>query len=80
MQERYVCTDEYEERFECEDAGTRAKDFMSVLDEREKHIISERFFTGKNMGEIASEMGMTYYQVRWVYRQALEKMRDSVRG
>ncbi|EEL96415.1 RNA polymerase sigma factor [Bacillus mycoides DSM 2048] len=53
---------------------------MSVLDEREKHIISERFFTGKNMGEIASEMGMTYYQVRWVYRQALEKMRDSVRG
>ncbi len=53
---------------------------LSVLDEKEKHIISERFFTGKNMGEIASEMGMTYYQVRWVYRQALEKMRDSVRG
>ncbi|MDA2424236.1 RNA polymerase subunit sigma-70, partial [Bacillus cereus] len=23
---------------------------------------------------------MTYYQVRWMYRQALEKMRDSVRG
>ena len=53
---------------------------MSVLDERERHIISERFFAGKKMGEIASEMGMTYYQVRWVYRQALEKMRDSVRG
>ncbi|MGQ0422643.1 sigma-70 family RNA polymerase sigma factor, partial [Bacillus sp. HC-Mk] len=23
---------------------------------------------------------MIYYQVRWMYRQALEKMRDSVRG
>lgn len=80
VQERYVCTDEYGERFGYEDMGTRAKDFMSVLDEREKHIISERFFTGKNMGEIASEMEMTYYQVRWVYRQALEKMRDSVKG
>jgi len=80
VQERYVCTDQYEERFECEDAGTRAKDFMSVLDERERHIISERFFVGKTMGEIANEIGMTYYQVRWLYRQALEKMRDSVRG
>ncbi|MGN4425578.1 sigma-70 family RNA polymerase sigma factor [Bacillus cereus group sp. MYBK30-1] len=78
VQERYVCVGEYEERFECEDAGTRAKDFMSVLDERERHIISERFFTGKKIGEIATEMGMTYYQTRWVYRQALEKMRDSV--
>ncbi|PER35088.1 RNA polymerase subunit sigma-70 [Bacillus cereus] len=80
VQERYVCTDQYEERFECEDVGTRAKDFMSVLDDREKHIISERFFEGKNMGGIANEIGMTYYQVRWLYRQALEKTRDSVRG
>ncbi|PGA87746.1 sigma factor [Bacillus toyonensis] len=46
----------------------------------ERHIISERFFVGKKMGEIACEMGMTYYQVRWIYRQALEKMRDSVKG
>ncbi|MED3103025.1 RNA polymerase subunit sigma-70, partial [Bacillus thuringiensis] len=23
---------------------------------------------------------MTYYQVRWMYRQAIEKMRDSVKG
>ncbi|PFJ17406.1 RNA polymerase subunit sigma-70 [Bacillus cereus] len=80
VQERYVYVGEYDERFEFEDIGTKAKDFMSVLDEREKHIISERFFTGKKMGEIASEMGMTYYQTRWIYRQALEKMRGSVRG
>jgi len=47
---------------------------MSVLDERKRHIISERFFTGKKMGEIAPEMSVTYYQTRWIYRQALEKM------
>ncbi|MFS8354538.1 sigma-70 family RNA polymerase sigma factor [Bacillus nitratireducens] len=74
VQERYVCAGEYDERFEPEDAGTRAKDFMSVLNERERHIISERFFAGEKMGEIAIGMGMTYYQTRWLYRQALEKM------
>ena len=31
------------------------------------------------MGEIALETEMTYYQVRWMYRQAIEKMRDSVK-
>ncbi|MGE1013458.1 sigma-70 family RNA polymerase sigma factor [Bacillus wiedmannii] len=80
LQERNVYVGEYEEIFTFEDAEIRAKDFMSVLDEKEKYIIFERFFAGKTMGEIASEMEMTYYQVRWVYRQALEKMRNSLRG
>jgi len=79
LQERNVYVGEYEEIFTFEDAEIRAKDFMSVLDEKEKYIIFERFFVGKTMGEIASEMEMTYYQVRWVYRQALEKMRNSLR-
>ncbi|HDR6309247.1 TPA: sigma-70 family RNA polymerase sigma factor [Bacillus cereus] len=79
VQERYVCVGEYEDIFHFEDTEMRAMDFMSVLDEKEKHIIFERFFVGKTMGEIASEMEMTYYQVRWVYRQALEKMRNSLR-
>ncbi|PEK61920.1 sigma-70 family RNA polymerase sigma factor [Bacillus wiedmannii] len=80
LQERNVYVGEYEEIFTFEDAEIRAKDFMSVLDEKEKYIIFERFFVGKTMGEIASEMEMTYYQVRWVYRQALEKMRNSLIG
>lgn len=80
VQERYVCVGEYDERFESKDAELVAQDFMSVLNERERHIISERFFAGKTMGEIACEMEMTYYQTRWLYRQALEKMRNSVRG
>ncbi|MCU5114371.1 sigma-70 family RNA polymerase sigma factor [Bacillus wiedmannii] len=80
LQERNVYVGEYEEIFSFEDVGLRVQDFMSVLDEKEKYIIFKRFFVGKTMGEIASEMEMTYYQVRWVYRQALEKMRNSLRG
>ena len=80
VQEKCVCVGEYEDIFHFEDIEMRAKDFMSVLDEKEKYIIFELFFVGKTMGEIASEMEMTYYQVRWMYRQALEKMRNSLRG
>ncbi|MEM5624500.1 sigma-70 family RNA polymerase sigma factor [Bacillus wiedmannii] len=79
LQERNVYVGEYEEIFSFEDVGLRVQDFMSVLDEKEKYIIFERFFAGKTMGEIANEMEMTYYQVRWVYRQALDKMRNSLR-
>ncbi|MGH0592550.1 sigma-70 family RNA polymerase sigma factor [Bacillus pretiosus] len=79
LKERNVYVGEYEDIFHFEDIEMRAKDFMSVLDEKEKYIIFERFFVGKTMGEIANEMEMTYYQVRWVYRQALEKMRNSLR-
>ena len=79
LQERNVYVGEYEEIFTFEDAEIRAKDFMSVLDEKEKYIIFERFCR-EDDGEIASEMEMTYYQVRWVYRQGLEKMRNSLRG
>ncbi|PER25808.1 RNA polymerase subunit sigma-70 [Bacillus sp. AFS054943] len=80
VQEKCVYVGEYEDIFHAEEIETRAKDFMSVLNEKEKYIIFERFFVGKTMGEIALDTEMTYYQVRWVYRQALEKMRDSVRG
>ncbi|MDD1370517.1 sigma-70 family RNA polymerase sigma factor [Bacillus sp. MHSD_36] len=80
VQKKCVCVGEYEDIFHFEDIEMRAKDFMSVLDEKEKYIIFERFFVGKTMGEIATEMEMTYYQVRWVYRQALDKMRNSLRG
>lgn len=80
VQEKCVYVGKYEDIFHFEDIEMRAKDCMSVLDEKEKYIIFERFFIGKTMGEIASEMEMTYYQVRWMYRQALEKMRNSLRG
>ena len=43
VQERCVCVGEYEDIFHFEDVEIRVKDFMSVLDEKEKYIIFERF-------------------------------------
>ncbi|MCX2827531.1 sigma-70 family RNA polymerase sigma factor [Bacillus pseudomycoides] len=61
------------------EVSSETQDYMSLLDEKEKHIIYERFYAGKKIHEIAEEMEMTYHQVRWVYRQALGKMCSSIR-
>ncbi|ABS23973.1 sigma-70 family RNA polymerase sigma factor [Bacillus cytotoxicus] len=57
------------------EVSSEVHEYMSVLNEREKHVITESFFMGKSIDEIAGEMGLTYYQVRWIYRQAFKKMR-----
>ncbi|EEK97581.1 RNA polymerase sigma factor [Bacillus cereus BDRD-ST26] len=43
VQEKCVCVGEYEDIFRFEDIEMKVKDFMSVLDEKEKYIIFERF-------------------------------------
>lgn len=50
VQEKCVCVGEYEAHFHFEDIEMKAKDFMSVLDEKEKYIIFERFFCRKDDG------------------------------
>ncbi|KEK25432.1 sigma-70 family RNA polymerase sigma factor [Bacillus gaemokensis] len=79
IQKRYTCVEQDVLQNVC---GAKAlsdvQDYMSLLDESEQHIISERFYMGKKMHEIAEEKGMTYHQVRWIYRQALEKMRTEM--
>lgn len=66
MQEKCVCVGEYEDIFHFEDIEMKVKDFMSVLDEKEKYIIFERFCRendGRNRfrdGDdlLSSEMGV----------------------
>ncbi|EMA6342542.1 sigma-70 family RNA polymerase sigma factor [Bacillus cytotoxicus] len=60
------------------EVSSEVYEYMSLLNEREKYVITESFFGGKTINEIADEMGLTYYQVRWIYRQALKKMRTEV--
>ena len=60
------------------EVSSETQDYMSLLDEKEKHIIYERFYVGKKIHEIAEEMEMTYHQVRWIYRQALGKMQAEI--
>lgn len=50
VQERCVCVGEYEDIFHFEDVEIRVKDFMSVLDEKEKYIIFVTFFCREDDG------------------------------
>ena len=67
MQEKCVCVGEYEDIFHFEDIEMKVKDFMSVLDEKEKYIIFERFCRendGRNRFRdrddlLSSEMGVS---------------------
>lgn len=43
MQKKCVCVGEYEDIFHFEDVEMKVKDFMSVLDEKEKYIILNVF-------------------------------------
>lgn len=54
---------------------TELFEYVSMLNEREAFVITEHFSARKPMREIAEELGITYNQARWIYRQALKKMR-----
>lgn len=76
FQERYTCVEQEILQNVCiAEEPSDIQEYMSLLDERERYIIWERFYAGKKMREIADDLAMTYYQVRWIYRQALKKMR-----
>ncbi|PFA18452.1 MULTISPECIES: sigma-70 family RNA polymerase sigma factor [Bacillus cereus group] len=79
FQKRHTCVEQEILQNVCEaEVPSEIQDYMSVLDEQEKYVIFERFYAGKKIHEIAEEMRMTYYQARWIYRRALEKMRAEI--
>lgn len=76
FQDREACTEQnILENIGGEEKRTEAFEYMSMLDENEQSVLFEHFYGGKKMREIATELGMTYHQARWIYRQALNKMR-----
>ncbi|MEN1937292.1 sigma-70 family RNA polymerase sigma factor [Paenibacillus sp. 102] len=60
------------------EVSSEVQEYMSLLDKKEKYIILEHFYAGKKIHEIAQKLGMTYHQVRWIYRQAIKKMRAEI--
>lgn len=76
VQDKEVCTEHYVlENIGGEEKQRETFEYMSMLEENEQFILFEHFYSGKKMHEIATELGMTYHQARWIYRQALNKMR-----
>ena len=51
---------------------------MKHLDEREKHILSLRFFQGRTQMEVANEIGISQAQVSRLEKSALKQMRKYV--
>ncbi len=51
---------------------------MKHLDDREKHILSLRFFAGKTQMEVAEEIGISQAQVSRLEKSALKEMRKYV--
>ena len=51
---------------------------MKHLDEREKHILTLRFFQGRTQMEVASEIGISQAQVSRLEKSALKQMRKYV--
>lgn len=76
VQDKEVCMEHYVlENIGGEEKQSEVFAYMSMLEENEQFVLFEHFYGGKKMREIATELGMTYHQARWIYRQALNKMR-----
>lgn len=54
------------------------KEAMKKLGEREKHILSLRFFRGRTQMEVAEEIGISQAQVSRLEKSALEHMRKYI--
>ncbi|MFA5528173.1 MAG: RNA polymerase sporulation sigma factor SigG [Peptostreptococcales bacterium] len=51
---------------------------LKKLDEREKHILTMRFFEGKTQMEVADEIGISQAQVSRLEKTAIKHMRKSI--
>jgi len=51
---------------------------MTKLTDREKHIVSLRFFSGRTQMEVAEEIGISQAQVSRLEKNALERMKKYI--
>ena len=54
------------------------KDALSALGEREKHILSLRYYDGKTQTEVARAIGISQAQVSRLEKSALKRLRKSI--
>ena len=58
--------------------GIAIKEAMMRLSDRERHILSLRFFAGKTQMEVAEEIGISQAQVSRLEKTALKHMRKHI--
>ena len=49
---------------------------LKKLDERERHLIIERYYNNASLKDIASEMNISYSYVKILHNNALKKMKE----
>lgn len=54
------------------------KEAMKKLNEREKHIVNLRFFSGKTQMEVAEEIGISQAQVSRLEKAALKQLKKHI--
>lgn len=54
------------------------KDAIAALSDREKRILTLRFFRGKTQMEVASEIGISQAQVSRIEKGAIEAIKESI--
>ena len=54
------------------------KEAMARLTEREKHILSLRFFQGKTQMEVSGEVGISQAQVSRLEKNAIQQMKKNI--
>lgn len=63
---------------ECWIDGIALREAMTKLNDREKHILSLRFFSGRTQMEVAEEIGISQAQVSRLEKTALRHMRKYI--
>jgi RNA polymerase sigma factor (sigma-70 family) len=71
------CGYEYAARMEQIDL---LKGQLRILPERERRIVSDLYFNGKSMGDIAVEQGVTRQRIDQISKRALRRLSDGVKA
>jgi RNA polymerase sigma factor (sigma-70 family) len=61
-----------------ETGGDDIHSYTKVLNDEQRYVIEERFKAGRKLKDIAMQMGITYDRARYLYRSAMQKMKQNV--
>ena len=61
-----------------EDMLERLADALETLDERERSIVIQHYYSGKTLGEIAKRLGISYAYVKVLHNKALSRLRNKL--
>ncbi len=71
---------DYDKGFEMIEIREIIKQSLNILDEKEKYIITQRFFNNKSQQTIAHDLNVSQMYVSRAEKRALNKMREAIKN